>query len=245
MLTCFKQALNWRRRNALEFPLKTWYSELTEGGYTRLDMEKEVSAMRTKKLLAAGLACAALAAMLVVTVSAHGCHGGRRSGHHGGGYAQNSASVQASVTVCPVDGCTAVGRHWHDGTLYCGYGHANGYCDGACRALCPFDDCETAGRHWHDNTLYCGYGHTNGYCDGACRALCPLEDCDIAGVHVHGNASYCGYGHANGYCDGNCYALCPVEGCETTGRHWHDNTLYCGFDHTSGFCGGSCHVRFS
>ena len=40
--------------------------------------------MRTKKLLAAGLACAALAAMLVVTVSAHGCHGGRRSGHHGG-----------------------------------------------------------------------------------------------------------------------------------------------------------------
>lgn len=124
--------------------------------------------MRMKKLLAAGLACAALAAMLVVTVSAHGCHGGRRSGHHGG-YAQNSASVPANVTVCPVDGCTAAGRHWHDGTLYCGYGHANGYCDGNCYALCPVEGCETTGRHWHDNTLYCGFDHTSGFCGGSCH----------------------------------------------------------------------------
>ena len=125
---------------------------------------------RMKGRLTAGVLCAMLAAMLVVPVSAHGCHGGRRSGHHGGGYAQNSASVQASVTVCPVDGCTAAGRHWHDGTLYCGYGHANGYCDGACRALCPYEDCTIAGAHTHDGVTYCGYHHADGYCGGHCAA---------------------------------------------------------------------------
>ena len=83
--------------------------------------------MRRKRCLLGGLLCAAaLAAMLVVPASAHGCHGGRGRGHHGGGY------VQASVAVCPYEDCATSGHHFHSGVTYCGYVHEGGYCDGSC-----------------------------------------------------------------------------------------------------------------
>ena len=82
---------------------------------------------RMKGRLTAGVLCAMLAAMLVVPVSAHGCHGGR--GHHSG-YRQR---VQTTVTVCPYEDCAEAGRHTHDGVGYCGYGHEAGFCDGVCR----------------------------------------------------------------------------------------------------------------
>ena len=86
--------------------------------------------MRRKRCLLGGLLCAAaLAAMLVVPASAHGCHGGRGRGHHGGGYAQ---SIQASVAVCPYEDCATSGHHFHSGVTYCGYVHEGGYCDGSC-----------------------------------------------------------------------------------------------------------------
>lgn len=86
---------------------------------------------RMKGRLTAGVLCAMLAAMLVVPVSAHGCHGGRGGGHHGG-YARN---VQTTVTVCPYSDCTLAGRHTHSGVTYCGYDHAGGFCDGTCTAI--------------------------------------------------------------------------------------------------------------
>ncbi|MCI9350243.1 MAG: hypothetical protein HFF83_13665, partial [Oscillibacter sp.] len=33
------------------------------------------------------------------------------------------------AALCTVKGCTAVGRHTHNGTVYCGYNHASGFCD--------------------------------------------------------------------------------------------------------------------
>ena len=75
---------------------------------------------RMKGRLIAGVLCAMLAAMLVVPVSAHGCHGGRGGGHHGG-YARNvQTTVQTAVTVCPYSDCTLAGRHTHSGVIYCG-----------------------------------------------------------------------------------------------------------------------------
>ena len=85
--------------------------------------------MKKWNRLTAGLLCAILAAVLIVPVSAHGCHGGRGRGHHGGGYAQ---SVQASVAVCPYEDCATSGHHFHSGVTYCGYVHEGGYCDGSC-----------------------------------------------------------------------------------------------------------------
>ena len=119
---------------------------------------------KRKGRLLAGALCAMLTAMLIVPVSAHGCHGGRSQGHHGG-YRQ---SVQTTVTVCPYEDCTEAGRHTHDGTAYCGYDHGCGYCDGTCLALCPYENCGIAGRHTHYGTGYCGAHHDGGYCDNSC-----------------------------------------------------------------------------
>ena len=199
---------------------------------------KEVIPMFKKKgRLLAGALCVMLAAMLMVPVSAHGCHRGSTRGHHGG-YRQ---SVQTTVTVCPYEDCAYVGRHTHSGVIYCGYGHASGVCDNNCRALCPLEDCETLGRHVHGLYTYCGYDHGNGFCDGACRALCPYEDCTLAGPHTHDGVDYCGYGHGDGFCDGACRALCPYEDCTLAGPHAHNGAAYCGGAHTAGFCGGHGH----
>ena len=150
---------------------------------------------RMKGRLAAGLLCVIMAAALVVPASAHGCHGGRRAGHHGG-YAK---SVQTTVTVCPYENCASAGRHTHSGVIYCGYSHASGVCDNNCRALCPLEDCSLTGLHTHGRSAYCGYSHTGGFCDGACQALCPYEDCTLAGPHTHDGVGYCGYGHTDGF----------------------------------------------
>lgn len=116
--------------------------------------------MKKPSRLAAGLVCALMAAVLILPASAHGCHGGRR--HH------SSPAVQTTVTVCPYEDCDLAGRHLHDGTVYCGYAHGTGVCDGACRALCPLEDCDLTGRHLHDGVTYCGSCHEAGYCDGSC-----------------------------------------------------------------------------
>ncbi|MEY8316600.1 hypothetical protein AALB19_04660 [Oscillospiraceae bacterium 50-58] len=120
--------------------------------------------MKKWNRLTAGLLCAILAAVLIVPVSAHGCHGRRGRGCHGG-YVRN---VQTEITVCPYDDCTLAGRHLHDGTTYCGYAHGDGLCDGLCRALCPLEDCVSSGRHYHGYSIYCGAHHDGGFCDGSC-----------------------------------------------------------------------------
>ncbi len=140
--------------------------------------------MRIKRKLAACLLCVLTAVSLVFPASAHGC--GRHGGHHG----QNTVAVQpAVITVCPAGGCTAAGRHSHGGTVYCGYAHAGGVCDGNCRALCPVEDCALTGRHTHSGAVYCGYAHEEGFCDGDCRALCPVESCAVSGRHTHSGAA--------------------------------------------------------
>lgn len=157
---------------------------------------------RKKGRLLAGALCLLTAALLIVPVSAHGCHRGAARGHHGGYYRQ---SVQTTVTVCPYEDCAIAGRHTHSGVIYCGYSHESGVCDNNCRALCPYEDCTVAGLHTHDGVSYCGYVHQSGFCDGACRALCPYEGCTIAGPHTHDGVSYCGYDHDAGFCGGHCH----------------------------------------
>ena len=77
--------------------------------------------MYFKKLLA-GVATAALVSFVfVLPVSAHGHHG-----HYG------QAASQTDYPVCTFEGCTEEGRHELDGCYYCGYDHADGYCDGSC-----------------------------------------------------------------------------------------------------------------
>lgn len=156
---------------------------------------------RMKGRLIAGLLCVMLASTLIAPASAHGCHGGRGSGHHRG-YARN---IQTTVTVCPYEDCALTGRHTHSGVIYCGYGHDTGVCDNNCRALCPLESCETPGRHVHGLSAYCGYDHEDGFCDGTCRALCPYEDCELVGYHAHNGVGYCGDAHECGFCDSGCH----------------------------------------
>lgn len=120
--------------------------------------------MQVRRIVSAGIACAILTALVVIPASAHGCHGGRRSGHCGG-YAEDQ---QTAISVCAVADCSLAGRHTHDDVVYCGYDHESGFCNGACLALCPVEDCTVAGRHVHNTVTYCGNDHASGFCDGAC-----------------------------------------------------------------------------
>lgn len=123
--------------------------------------------MRIKRIFLLALACVMAVNLLTVSASAHG--GGHGvSGHHG----QSAAPQQTVISVCPVDGCSIAGRHVHNGVVYCGYNHENGYCTGTCLALCSVEGCTTIGPHAHNNVTYCGNDHDCGFCDGSCTVRC-------------------------------------------------------------------------
>lgn len=126
-----------------------------------------------KKRFASMLLALALLASLSVPAYAHGCRGRARGGN-----------VSTGCAVCTVEGCTAVGRHSHDGVVYCGYPHESGVCDGQCLALCTVEGCTLTGRHSHDGQLCCGYSHDCGFCDGTCRDV-------SAGSGHHGHHGHC------------------------------------------------------
>lgn len=128
-----------------------------------------------KKHFAAGLIALAMLSALPVSVSAH-C----------GGHRYAAAPVSVSCPVCTVEGCTAEGRHIHDGVTYCGYAHADGICDGICRALCTDENCTLSGRHSHNGIVYCGDSHENGFCDGSCQQARTI----VSGGH-HGHHRHC------------------------------------------------------
>lgn len=115
--------------------------------------------MSLRKVLITLLCAMCAVSLLIPAAFAHGGHG------RGAGGRQTRAYQCA---VCPVEGCELAGRHYHNGALYCGHNHANGWCDGTCVALCPVEGCTLAGRHYHDGALYCGANHAAGYCGGNC-----------------------------------------------------------------------------
>lgn len=87
--------------------------------------------MSIRKLLRTIVAVTLISVLFVTPVSAHG--------HH---HRQTATAATATTTVtdtscpvCTVEGCTETGRHTHDGCDYCGYDHADGYCDGTCAAI--------------------------------------------------------------------------------------------------------------
>ena len=124
------------------------------------------------KRFAAGTAAVLTALLLAAPASAH-CGHGR--------VARAASAVSTTYPVCEVEDCTITGRHTHDGTIYCGYDHADGYCDGKCYALCGVEGCTITGRHTHGGTAYCGSHHECGYCDGSCQTV------RAGGGHHHGH----------------------------------------------------------
>lgn len=100
--------------------------------------------MSIRKLLRTIVAVTLISVLFVTPVSAHGHH------HRQTTAAASTTTTAATVTdtscpVCTVEGCTETGRHTHDGYDYCGYDHADGYCDGTCAAV-------------GTTTTYCGRG---------------------------------------------------------------------------------------
>lgn len=78
--------------------------------------------MSFRKLFTAAAAAAMVSVLFVMPVSAH-------HGHH------RQAVDDTCYPVCTVEDCTEEGRHLHDDEYYCGYDHADGYCDGSCVAV--------------------------------------------------------------------------------------------------------------
>lgn len=123
---------------------------------------------RKGRLFAAAL-CAMMAATLIVPAAAHGHRGGHHSGYCQSVYSQ-PAYTQPAYTqpedtqytppaaavcpACPYEDCLAAGQHHHNGTAYCGYNHAGGYCDGTC-AVTPYYYGYSYGGCSHGY----GYGH--------------------------------------------------------------------------------------
>lgn len=112
--------------------------------------------MSMKKLLISALAAMCAASLLVPAAYAHGCHG------------QSAGTRRAGCAVCTVEDCTLSGRHVHGKTVYCGFDHEDGWCDGSCAPLCTVEGCASTGRHSHGGVTCCGYDHECGFCDGSC-----------------------------------------------------------------------------
>ena len=71
-----------------------------------------------KKVAAASAVLLAVTAFSVFPAFAHGyCRTGDWTGRY---------------PVCTEEGCQEIGRHVHDGKVYCSQYHENGYCDGTC-----------------------------------------------------------------------------------------------------------------
>ena len=104
-----------------------------------------------RKLFAALLAVSAL---LIVPASAHGGH-------------CRQAAIQQQPAVyylCQVEGCTVAGRHYHDGTAYCGAEHACGWCDGSCQTAVTAQASGQAAV-----TVQASGHHGGGHHHGRCR----------------------------------------------------------------------------
>ncbi|MBO5033089.1 MAG: hypothetical protein J6D08_14660 [Lachnospiraceae bacterium] len=91
--------------------------------------------MLFQKLFTAAVTAALTSVLFVMPVSAHG--------HH----SRQAQTVDTSCPVCTVEDCTEEGRHSHDGHEYCGYNHADGYCDGTCFSGNAVSGC--GGKHHH------------------------------------------------------------------------------------------------
>ena len=133
----------------------------------------------------------AVSALLIVPASAHGGH-------------CRQAAIQQQPAVyylCQVEGCTVAGRHYHDGTAYCGAEHACGWCDGTCqtRPLCTAEGCTQAGYHTHNGEAYCGAEHACGWCDGSCQTAVTAQASGQAAVTVQASGHH-GGGNHHGRC---------------------------------------------
>ena len=71
----------------------------------------------------------------------------------------------AQLPVCPVEGCTVQGVHYHDGVIYrCNGAHCGGVCDGSCAAA--WNEADTAPTNPPVSSGHHGAGHGNGYHGG-------------------------------------------------------------------------------
>lgn len=169
--------------------------------------------MFVKKAVVLGMAVVLLSGLCAMPVSAHGRH------HRQSEYRTENTHL---CEVCSVEGCMKMGWHVHDDVTYCGYDHADGYCDGTCNTavVCTLAQCTETGHHIHDGKNYCSYDHESGYCDGTCDSVtvCAVAGCVKTGRHTHNGETYCGYDHADGYCDGICVRQ-ESSGTRRSGRH--------------------------
>lgn len=92
--------------------------------------------MLIKKLFRTMAAVTLISVLFVMPVSAHG--------HH---HSQRASAADTGCPVCTVEGCTEEGRHTHDGHEYCGYDHADSYCDGSCETATVTAARSRHGRH--------------------------------------------------------------------------------------------------
>ena len=116
--------------------------------------------MVTKKIIAAGIAVV-LTVVPAFPAMAHG-HG-RHHRREVPVYTAPASTEAQTVNGCPVCAetwCTEAGHHFHDDVEYCGYAHADGYCDGTC-GYCE-GTCGNGGGTCQTVTPGCG-GH-HGHC---------------------------------------------------------------------------------
>lgn len=169
--------------------------------------------MRAKRVIVLGAVGILLSLSSVMPVSAHGHHGRRTV---------SAVEREYLCAVCTENGCEKKGWHIHDDSIYCGYGHEDGYCDGSCDTarVCTEEQCIETGYHIHDGQYYCSYDHESGYCDGTCDsvAVCEVDGCEKTGRHTHDGTIYCGYDHSGVYCDRSCEKS-ESTGVRRYGRH--------------------------
>ncbi len=85
--------------------------------------------------------------------------------HEGAEVVYHYNTLPAELLVCPVEGCTVQGVHYHDGVIYrCNGAHCGGVCDGSCAAA--WNGADTAPTNPPVSSGHHGAGHGNGYQGG-------------------------------------------------------------------------------
>ena len=71
---------------------------------------------------------------------------------------------QAEYTLCPVEGCTEIADHQHDGVTYKPHSTQDGHgYHNTTQGVCPVQGCTQTGTHEHDGVTYGGHHNEDGH----------------------------------------------------------------------------------
>ena len=104
--------------------------------------------------------------------------------------AYTQVTSQAEYALCPVEGCTEINDHQHDGVSYKPHSSDDGHGYHP-QGVCPVQGCTQTGNHDHDGVTY-GQHHNEDRHNyhNTPQGVCPVQGCTQTGNHSHDGVAY-------------------------------------------------------